>query len=135
MANRFGITPGFAYGRLDPLLSLDHLTAIYRCLADNTIVETQKRAENAMFRMVTSRLGPEFMSRLPIGLAAPLREAARTCQLSPPGDWPLAAYHAIGRNDLAASASDAPDLLFSDGYKQIKDFIVSRTIFCDDFYL
>jgi anaphase-promoting complex subunit 1 len=134
MANRFGITPGFAYGRLNPLLSLDHLTAIYRCLADNTTLETQKRAENAMFRMVTSRLGREFMSRLPIGLAAPLREAARTCQLSPPGDWPLAAYHAIGRNDLAASASDAPDLLFSDGYKQVKDFIVSRTICSDDFY-
>ena len=125
MANRFGITPGFVYGRLDPLLSLDHLTAIYRCLADNSVLETQRRAENAMFLMVTSKLGPEFMNRLPIGLAAPLREAARTCQLAPPGDWPLAAYRAIGRNDLAASASDAPDLLYSDGYRPIKDFIVS----------
>jgi len=126
MANRFGIAPGFAYGRLDPLLSLGHLTAIYRCLADNTVLETQKRAENAMFLMVTSRLGSEFMNHLPIGLAAPLREAARTCQLAPPGDWPLTAYHAIGRNDLAASASDAPDLLFSDGYRPVKDFIVSK---------
>lgn len=78
--------------------------------------------------MVMSRLGPEFLDRLPLGIAAPLREAARTCQLAPPGDWPLTAYRAIGRNDLAASASDAPDLLYSDGYKPVKDFIVSHSV-------
>jgi anaphase-promoting complex subunit 1 len=124
MANRFGIKPAFAYGRLDPLSSLYHLTSIYRCLADNTVPQTQKRAENAMLLMVTSRLGPEFLDRLPIGLAAPLREAARTCQLAPPADWPLAAYSAIGRNDLAASAGDTLDMLFSDGYKTVKHFLV-----------
>lgn len=126
MATRFGITPAFAFGRTDPLLSLHHLTGIYRCLADNTVSETQKRAENAIFLMVTSRLGSAFLNRLPIGIAAPIREAARTCQLAPPPDWPLAAYRAIGRNDLAASASDAPDLLFNDGYKPVKEFIVSE---------
>ncbi|KAF5376038.1 hypothetical protein D9615_007761 [Tricholomella constricta] len=123
MAIGFGIKPAFAFGRLDPLSSLQHLTNAYRCLADSSVAETQKRAENAMFMMVTARLGPEFLNRLPIGIAAPLREAARTCQLAPPGDWPLAAYRAIGRNDLAASADEAPDLLFSDGYKPVKEFI------------
>ncbi|KAF8064115.1 hypothetical protein FPV67DRAFT_1420084 [Lyophyllum atratum] len=123
VAIRFGIAPAFAYGRLDPLSSLQHLTSVYRCLADNTVPEIQKRAENAMFLMVNAGLGPEFLDRLPIGIAAPLREAARTCQLAPPGDWPLAAYRAIGRNDLAASADEAPDLLFSDGYKPVKEFI------------
>ncbi|KAG5636979.1 hypothetical protein H0H81_006185 [Sphagnurus paluster] len=123
MAIGFGIKPAFAFGQLDPLFSLQNLTNAYRCLADGTVLETQKRAENAMFIMVTSRLGPNFINRLPIGIAAPLREAARTCQLAPPGNWPLAAYRAIGRNDLAASAEDAPDLLFNDGYKSVKQFI------------
>lgn len=122
---RFEITPSFAYGRLEPLTYLRQLTALYKCLADNKVEESQKRAENAIHLMVTSNMGLEFLNNLPLGIAAPLREAARTCQLSPPGDWPLAAYRAIGRNDLAACASDAPDMLFSDGYRPVKDFIVS----------
>ncbi|KAH0579751.1 hypothetical protein H2248_002588 [Termitomyces sp. 'cryptogamus'] len=123
VAVRFGIAPAYTYGQLDPLSALQHLTSIYKCLADKSVPQIQKRAENAMFLMVNANLSHEFLSRLPIGIAAPLREAARTCQLAPPGDWPLAAYRAIGRNDLAASADDAPDLLFSDGYKSVQEFI------------
>jgi anaphase-promoting complex subunit 1 len=126
MATRFGITPAFTYGRFDPLQSLYHLTGIYRCLADSTVKETQKRAEHAVYLMVTSTLGPDFVNRLPMGIAAPLMEALRTCQMSPPGDWPLAAYRAIGRNDLAASGSEIPDMLFSDGYRPMKDLVVRR---------
>ncbi|TFK69815.1 hypothetical protein BDN72DRAFT_839974 [Pluteus cervinus] len=123
IASRFGISPSFAHGLVDPLVVLHQLTAAYRCLADPSVNQSQKRAENAVYLMVMSQLGPEFVDRLPLGIAAPLREAARTCQLSPPGDWPLTAYRAIGRNDLAASASDAPDLLYSRGYHPVKDFI------------
>jgi hypothetical protein len=74
--------------------------------------------------MSKSSVDPGFINRLPLGLAAPLREAARTCQLSPPSEWPLAAYRAIGRNDLATCATDAPDMLFNDGYRTVKDYIV-----------
>jgi len=116
------ITPSFAYGRLAPQTYLHHLTPGYKCLADSTVEGSQKRAENAIHLMVNSPINP---SRLPLGIAAPLREAARTCQLSPPGDWSLAAYRAIGRNDLAASATDSPDILFNDGYRTVKDYIVS----------
>ncbi|KAG5646150.1 hypothetical protein DXG03_004203 [Asterophora parasitica] len=123
MALGFGITPSFAFGRLDPLSSLKHLTDAYRCLADSSVPETQKRAENAMYMLVKANLGQDFLAQLPVGVAAPLREAARTCQLAPPGDWPLEAYRAIGRNDLAASADQAPDLEFCDGYKPMKEFI------------
>jgi len=126
MAVRFEITPSFEYGQLQPLASLHQLTAIYKCLADNKVAQSQKRAENAIYLMVTSQAGPEFTNRLPLGIASPLREAARTCQLAPPGDWPLSAYRAIGRNDLAACASDSPDMLFSDGYRSIKDYIVRK---------
>ncbi|KAG6820526.1 hypothetical protein H0H93_015697 [Arthromyces matolae] len=123
VATRLGIAPAFTYGRLDPLSTVQHLTSIYKCLADKDVTQTQQRAENAMSFMVNSDLGPEFLSRLPVGIAAPIREASRTCQLSPPGDWPLAAYRAIGRNDLAASANDTANLLFSDGYKPPKEFV------------
>ncbi|KAG6812695.1 hypothetical protein H0H92_001324 [Tricholoma furcatifolium] len=120
----FGLVPAFAFGQLNPLSTLLHLAEMYKCLADvKNVPHCQKRAENATFLMVNAGLGLEFLSRLPVGVAAPLREAARTCQLAPPGDWPLAAYRAIGRNDLAASAEDAQDMLFNDGYKPVKEFI------------
>lgn len=121
----FGIEASFEYGRSEPLGTLFILTRIYMCLADDTIKETQKRAENALYIMVKAGMGVEFIDRLPLGIAAPLREATRTCQLSPPAQWPTEAYRIIGRNDLAAGVSHAPDMLFNDGYKPMKDFIVS----------
>jgi hypothetical protein len=53
-----------------------------------------------------------------------LLEAARTCQLAPPGNWPFEAYEAIGRNDLANSALQNQDVLVTGGYKTRKEFIV-----------
>ncbi|KAJ6524495.1 hypothetical protein B0H19DRAFT_972018 [Mycena capillaripes] len=123
MATRFHIVPSFAFGRIDPLGTLSKLTTLYKCLADSAEPSSQKRAENTILRMVELRIGPEFLNRLPLGVLSPIREAARTCQLAPPSDWPLEAYRVVGRNDVAASASQAPDLLFGDGYRSVKDFI------------
>ncbi|KAF8172820.1 hypothetical protein K438DRAFT_1981304 [Mycena galopus ATCC 62051] len=123
MASRFHLVPSCAFGRIDPLSTLSKLTSLYKCLADSAEPSGQKRAENAILRMVELRIGPEFLNRLPLGVLSPIREAARTCQLAPPSDWPLEAYRVVGRNDVAASASQAPDLLFGDGYKTVKDFI------------
>ncbi|KAJ7145992.1 hypothetical protein C8R44DRAFT_656033 [Mycena epipterygia] len=123
IATRFHIAPSFAFGRFDPLHTLKKLTSLYKCLADSAEPSSQKRAENAILLMVELNIGPDFLNRLPLGVLSPIREAARTCQLAPPSDWPLEAYRAVGRNDVAASASQAPDLLFGDGYKAVKDFI------------
>lgn len=126
MSIRFGITPCFIFGRASPLTTIPQLTELYMSLADNRTPSTQKRAENAMALMVQSDPAPS--KRLPLGVAAPLREAARTCQLAPPGDWPLEIYRAIGRNDLAASATNAPDMLFNDRlYRPVKDYLVSSS--------
>lgn len=113
----------FAYGLHDPLMSLNALTSIYKFLADGSEKSSQKRAENAVLYMVRTGLigdgsvstgsvsgkgfegNKTFLSRLPLGLAAPIREAMRTCQMAPPSDWPLEAYKAVGRDDVAASAS------------------------------
>ncbi len=124
MAARFNIRPAFAFGHKDPLESSAKLTEVYKCLADKTVTQSQKRAENAVYFMVTSGIGPEFLDRLPLGLASPLREAIRTCQLMPPVHWPPSVYRAIGREDVAASAVHDPDILAKDGYRPTKDFIV-----------
>ncbi|KAJ7226307.1 hypothetical protein C8J57DRAFT_1731072 [Mycena rebaudengoi] len=123
LALRFQISASFAYGRVDPLVTLKNLTALFKCLADAAESSSQKRAENTVLLMVTLGIGAPLLNRLPMGLSAPIREAMRTCQLAPPSDWPLEAYRAVGRNDVAASASQAPDMLFGDGYLAVKDFI------------
>lgn len=129
LAAFFGLNASFEYGRLEPLGSMYLLTKLYTCLADEKVKETQRRADNALYTMVKSGIGAKFIDNLSLGVAAPLREAARTCQLSPPSDWPATAYHVIGRNDLAAVASHIVDILFNDGYKPVKDYIVRRLAF------
>ncbi|KAJ7050909.1 hypothetical protein C8F01DRAFT_1343574 [Mycena amicta] len=126
IANRFHLLPSFAFGRIDPLTTLSKLTAIYKLLAlpDAEEPSSQKRAEKAIIRMVELRIGPEFLSRLPLGVLSPIREAMRTCQIAPPSDWTMDTYRAVGRNDIAASASHTPDMLFGDGYKTAKEFVI-----------
>ncbi|KAF8621486.1 hypothetical protein AX15_007773 [Amanita polypyramis BW_CC] len=122
-SKRLGIAPSFAFGRAAPLSTMHELTDIYSTLGDSKIPSTQGRSEEAISKLVKSKAGPEFLNRIPLGIASPIREAARTCQLAPPANWPLEAYLAIGRNDLAASASEVPGLMYNEGYYPIKDFI------------
>jgi anaphase-promoting complex subunit 1 len=126
LAAFFGLNASFEYGRLEPLGSMYLLTRVYICLADEKVKETQRRADNALYTMVKSGIGGGFIDNLSLGVAAPLREAARTCQLSPPTEWPAMAYRVIGRNDLAAGASHTLDILFNDGYKPVKNYIVRK---------
>lgn len=123
IVTRFKVTPSMEYGLCDPLHQLHEITLLFNILSAKDPVN-QKRAENVIHKMVT-RNTADLLYFLPLGISAPLREAARTCQLAPPGNWPLEAYRVIGRNDLAASATQNPDILFSDGYRSRKDFIVS----------
>lgn len=123
IVTRFSITPSLEYGLCDPLQELHELSLLYNTLSDGKIKDSQKRAENVIYQMITQNGGQDVSSSLPLGIAAPLREAARTCQLAPPGNWPLEAYRAIGRNDLAASSKQNPDVFISDGYKSRKEYI------------
>ena len=65
------------------------------------------------------------IAHIPLGVASALKEALRTCQLSPSGDWPLPAYELVGRNDLAEGLNNSPAPLFHSGYRSVKDYIVS----------
>lgn len=125
LASRFRIQPSFAYGSMDPLESMKRLTWVYMKLADPNVKQNIKRAENAVKQMVVTAIGEEFIGRLPLGIAAPLREAIRTCQLAPPPDWPPDAYRVISRDDVAASAGSPPDLMSKSGYRSVKEYLVS----------
>ncbi|EGN94861.1 hypothetical protein SERLA73DRAFT_114320 [Serpula lacrymans var. lacrymans S7.3] len=111
----YNIEPSYAYGHLDPLKVLQQVTAAYMCLAENgTGTSTQKRAEKTVENLIEThklaRRASLFLDNLPLGVAAPLREAIRTCQLSPAMHWTSAHYELIGRRDLAFSVSpNAPD--------------------------
>ena len=126
IVSRFSITPSLEYGVCDPLRDLHELSMLYNTLAEVKGMDSQRRAQNVILQMISQNGGQDVSPNLPLGVAAPLREAARTCQLAPPGNWPLEAYNAIGRNDLAASATRNPDLYSSEGYKTKKEFIVSN---------
>lgn len=124
MAVRSEDSISFAFGRVDPHPTMTTIIGVYRRLADGKTSSSQGRAENAVYFMVGSEFDMPMISKLPVGLAAPLREAARACQLAPPADWPFQAYQFIGRDDVAISAYHAPDPLFKDGYRPVKEFIV-----------
>lgn len=111
-----------AFGVGNPKRRLHQLLSVCRPLADGSM-DTRKRAESALKVMVRERYDV-VMDRLSLGPAAPLREALRTCQLSPAGDWPVSAYQLVGRNDLAEGLSSS-EPLFSSGYRSVKDYIVS----------
>lgn len=84
---------------------------------------SQLRAEEAVTFMLSLQLPLTFIDGLTLGLAAPIREALRTVQISPPSWWPHSAWRYIGRNDIAASAGDNVKVLRTDGYARIKQLI------------
>jgi anaphase-promoting complex subunit 1 len=122
----FDLVPSFALGRIEPLPALSRLTALYMCLADATVKDSRKRAENAIAALVGMGSVAD-LGLVPLGLAAPIREAARTCQLAPAGNWTGAAYRLIDRNDLAEGVSATPDRIGGDGYLSVRDAMVSYT--------
>ena len=114
--------PALAFGEVDPLTRFHAVLHIYRQLDDKEAT-TRERAEGALMAILQEH--HPVLDKLPIGPAAALREAMRTCQLNPSGDWPLAAYRLVGRNDLAEGLSSSPEPLSSSGYRSVKDYIVS----------
>jgi anaphase-promoting complex subunit 1 len=114
----------FEYGRVNPLEYITRLNEIYLCFINEKSGLSHKRAERAISHMVRSGISLEFIDRLPLGLAAPLREAARTCQIAPPTDWPIQAYAAIGRDDVSTSAYHTRDVEEKDGYISANEIYV-----------
>ena len=129
LASMFNIQPSYAFGKVEPLSSLQRLTTAYLCLSDSTIPSAQQRAEvtvEALVRMWgTAKNGHFFLDSLPLGIAAPLREAIRTCQLSPPPHWQSEHYELIGRRDLAFSVATVQPVISQQGiYQSAETYMV-----------
>ena len=122
-----GTEPSWAFGDEDPLLRYHHVTAIYRSLSQPN-VDSRKCAEGALKLLVRALESKQecVLDKLPLGLLAPLREALRTCQMSPAGNWPVTAYQLIQRTDLAEGINNPPNLLTSHGYRSVRDYLVSN---------
>ena len=111
-------------GFTDPVAQSRDLDMLYRDLVDHKVGSFSKRADNAISRLVRMNYRQDYLAMLPIGLAAPLREAARACQLVPPLQWPLVAYELVGRNDISEGALMTSDSVFNDGYRTLKEHLV-----------
>ncbi|PWN51134.1 hypothetical protein IE53DRAFT_368325 [Violaceomyces palustris] len=66
-----------------------------------SLPQRDRNARRAVEKMVEVGLGTSEIGRLPMGVCLPLIEAIRSCQLSPPLDWPASAYLLIERVDLS----------------------------------
>jgi anaphase-promoting complex subunit 1 len=125
----FSFTPSYAFGQVTPLANLQRINKLYSLLINPSDAPIRQRAERTILELLNGEDGGglEFLEKLPLGMAAPLREAMRTCQQAPPENWPAKVYQAIGRNDLAASMQEPGHIvnLVDAGYRPKKDFIVS----------
>jgi anaphase-promoting complex subunit 1 len=115
----------YAFGKVDLFEFQRNLESCYTPLADmDPLQDTRKRAVRAISRMTMLKYGREFLQHLPLAIAMPLREAARTCQINPPQDWNRDALRFVGRNDLAGFADGDGEPFFKDGYRTVKDHLV-----------
>ncbi|KAJ3732770.1 hypothetical protein DFJ43DRAFT_1179954 [Lentinula guzmanii] len=80
-------------------------------LADPDVKRNLKCPENIVRQMVVSGINKDFIAQLTLGIAGPLREAIRMCQMTPPTDWPQDAYKAISRDDVAHLYRSAKEYL------------------------
>ena len=109
LAPHFKSSPSLFYGTVRPTRLTTELLRIYEALsppATTTGTATAAaRAQQAVLAMDSLGWSPEFLSRLSFGIALPLKEAVRICQLDAPEGWPARAYHLIRRPDLAQQIS------------------------------
>ncbi|KZT44107.1 hypothetical protein SISSUDRAFT_1085652 [Sistotremastrum suecicum HHB10207 ss-3] len=82
------------------------LFSVYESFGEAGNKEVRQRSEKTVERLVENDFTLEEVDDLPVGIASPIREAMRTCQMNPPGHWPLPAYHLLDRPDLARMSSN-----------------------------
>ncbi|CDU24219.1 related to negative regulator of mitosis [Sporisorium scitamineum] len=82
-----------------------------------TVVET----------MINNGLDSEALRRLPFGIALPLYQAIRSCQINPPSGKSAEFYHMVQRAELALNASTQRGLLSTANARQIPEHLI-RTL-------
>lgn len=103
IAKNHGLVPSLFYGHLDTCHRTRTLIAIYSRLSPSgTSIESPSvRSRNAVLTMYARGWGREQLEKVVFGIALPIWEAVRLCQLDAPEYWPEGAYEIIRRDDLA----------------------------------
>lgn len=96
------------FGARDPWGRTRRIDEIYSCFCDEDRKDARSRAEKVVETMVTLDFLSDELDDVPFGVAIPIRESLRLCQMIPPSEWPLSAYELLGRKDLAEMAK-GPD--------------------------
>lgn len=125
LSQMYQFEPALQYGKTDPLQDVYRLFSVWECFTDSAVSTARKRAENAMQAMVRLGLTNDDLDRMPPGLAQPIREALRTCQSLPSGDWSAAAYRLVLRPDLSQMVTgDASHMTSRDSFRQVDKHLV-----------
>lgn len=101
-SNFYGDVASTSYSTTRGLLSLYSRLAL--SVPDST---SSSRARSVVLQMHALGWTRETLRRLAVGVAVPLWEAIRLCQLEAPEGWPVPAYELIRRNDLARQVGGA----------------------------
>ncbi|GAA5888864.1 hypothetical protein JCM5296_005019 [Sporobolomyces johnsonii] len=114
ICSRFNcLSPSLYYGlSAQPLVLTSQILEIYSLLSPSassstispSASTTTTRAQSAVLRMHALGWTSSDLARLQLGVALPLREAIRMCQLDAPEGWSAGAYALIGRRDLERQA-------------------------------
>ncbi|GAA5920093.1 hypothetical protein JCM1841_004092 [Sporobolomyces salmonicolor] len=105
--------PSLYYGlSSEPLVLTSQILEIYSRLSPSaspptispSASTTTSRAQSAVLHMHSLGWTSSDLARLQLGVALPLREAVRMCQLEAPEGWSAGAYALIGRRDLERQA-------------------------------
>ncbi|KZV91613.1 hypothetical protein EXIGLDRAFT_675922 [Exidia glandulosa HHB12029] len=100
--------------QFDPLQRTRQLLQLYAILLDASVPSSTRRAEHVVRAMLAFRWSLRDVEELAVGIASPVREALRACQLCPPSDWPTEAYVLVGRPDPARMSEVRPVLFQAD---------------------
>ena len=124
IAKHYNISPSNFYGRLNPCHRTRTLQSICARLspARTSIESPSVRSQNAILKMFARGWGREELEKVVFGVALPIWEAVRLCQLDAPENWPEGAYKIIRRDDLARQVGGK---LLSDSDKRAVSQIVS----------
>lgn len=103
LAAHLDFSPSSFYGTVDPCRTTADILEIYERLSPHFHASESPslRAQNAVLEMDRRGWTIERLEKVAFGVALPLREAIRLCQLEAPENWPPSAYELVRRPDLA----------------------------------
>jgi hypothetical protein len=124
LGSHWNITPSYAHGKIETLPSLAYFSRVFMTITDPQSGNTRLRAQQAISTMLTLRTSETFCD-IPVSLAAPLLEAARTMQIIPVGGLPSDVYKLTRREDCAPASEHHHLVSGSSGYLPAQDLGVS----------